>query len=79
MKNKEMPTIDDEFVKDISEYDTLAEYREYLSKRLLKNAEKQAQSEFETEVARLVVEGAEIDVPNPRNIIWMDDWAFFNI
>ena len=61
---KEMPELDNEFAKDVSEFETLAEYKESVEKRLKEAAEKRAQREMENALIDKVAEGTEIDIPN---------------
>lgn len=63
IKVKELPAIDDEFAKDVSEFDTLEAYKEDLKKKLLETAEHQAQHETEDAVVNKAVENATIDIP----------------
>ncbi len=63
IKVKEVPELDDEFAKDVSEFDTLAEYKEDLRQAKLESAEKAAESTFENNALRAAVDNAEIDLP----------------
>ncbi len=63
VKQKELPKIDDEFAQDVSEFDTLEEYKESIQKRLTERAEEQAKSATEKNVLAEVVKNAEIDLP----------------
>jgi trigger factor len=63
IKVKEVPQIDDEFVKDVSEFDTLEEYKADIRKKLTESAEHKAKHETEDEVIKKVVENAKIDIP----------------
>jgi len=63
IKVKELPEIDDEFAKDVSEFDTLAEYKEDLKKQLTEREEKRIARERENNVIRKVVENAKVDIP----------------
>jgi len=63
IKVKELPTLDDEFAKDISEFETLAEYKEDLKKKLLHNAEHRAEHETEDKVVEKAVENAVAEIP----------------
>ena len=63
IKIKEMPVIDDEFAKDVSEFDSLEAYKEDLKKKLIENAEHKAKHETEDSVISKVVENATVDVP----------------
>ena len=61
---EELPDVDDEFVKDISEFDTLEEYKADLYERLLKAANASADAEFEDNLLAQLVEDSEIDIPH---------------
>jgi len=63
IKVKELPVLDDEFAKDISEFETLAEYKEDLKKKLIHDAEHKAEHETEDGVIEKVVENAVVDIP----------------
>ncbi len=61
---KEMPEIDDEFAKDVSEFETLADYKADVEKKLIDNAEKRAAREMENALIDKVADNTEIDIPN---------------
>ena len=63
VKKKELPALDDEFVKEISEFDTLAEYKADVKNKLMKDAEDRADREFEDALVQAVVDNAEVEVP----------------
>jgi len=63
IKVKELPALDDEFAKDVSEYDTLDEYKESVRQKLLETAEANAKREIEDNVINKVVENASVDIP----------------
>lgn len=63
VKVKELPVIDDEFAKDVSEFDTLEEYKESIRKKLTEAAEHKAKHELEDKVVAKVVENAQVDIP----------------
>lgn len=63
VKFREMPVLDDDFAKDVSEFDTLAEYKDSLRKKLEESAENRAKGAFEDNVIKAVVNNATIDVP----------------
>ncbi len=63
IKVKELPEIDDDFVKDVSEFDTLDEYKADIMKKQTEQAEKAAQDAFENEVVKVVSENAKVDIP----------------
>lgn len=64
VQKEELPALDDEFAKDVSEYDTLEELREAKRKELLEQAEKDAKVEKENEVVRKAVENAKVEIPD---------------
>lgn len=63
IKEKELPELDDEFAKDVSEFDTLEELRNDTMNKLQKQAEAKMKAEQENKVIEKVVEGCEIDIP----------------
>jgi trigger factor len=64
IKLKELPVADDEFAKDVSEFDTLAEYKESLRKKLVEDAEHKAKHQTENNVISKAVENATVDIPH---------------
>ncbi|MBR6951518.1 MAG: trigger factor [Oscillospiraceae bacterium] len=64
IKSQVLPEVDDEFVKDVSEFDTVAEYRESLKKDLTMNREASAQTTFENNVMDKLVESVEGEIPD---------------
>ena len=63
IKIKELPEIDDEFAKDVSEFDTLKELKADVKKKLTEENEKRAKFEMEEEAVKTVVEATTIDIP----------------
>ena len=63
VKVKELPTVDDEFVKEISEFDTLAEYKADVKAQLTKEAQEKADRDFEDEVVEKIVDSSKVEVP----------------
>lgn len=63
IKFRELPAADDDFAKDVSEFDTLKEYKDSLKAKLLETAVKNADLEFEESVVNAVVEEAEVEIP----------------
>lgn len=63
IKEKELPVLDDEFAKDVSEFDTLEEYKESIRERLEKQAKEQERIELRNRVIEKVVELSKIDLP----------------
>jgi trigger factor len=64
IKSQVLPEADDEFVKDVSEFDTMAEYRDSLKAKILETKETNAQSEFENNVMDKLVESVQGDIPD---------------
>jgi len=64
IKKKELPVVDDEFVKDVSEFDTLDEYKKDLEKNLLDRREKAADSDVENQLVDAVVEKVVAEIPD---------------
>ena len=60
----QMPEMDDEFAKDVSEFDTLEELKADIRAKALEKAEKNAQNSFETACVDKAAENATVDVPN---------------
>ena len=65
MKKKELPVLDDEFAKDISEFETLKEYTENVKEKLVKSKEITAKAERETKSIAKLVENVEVEIPEP--------------
>ncbi len=63
IKKKVLPEIDDEFAKDVSEFDTLEEYKSDVKKKLIETAEKEAEDNIRENILKKVVENAKIDIP----------------
>ena len=64
IKKKELPAVDDEFVKDVSEFDTLEEYRKDLEKTLLDRKEKAADADVENQIVDAVIEKTVAEIPD---------------
>ena len=60
---KELPAADDEFAKDVSEYDTLEEFKASIRKNMEESAEKQAELEVENTLVDQLVATLEGDIP----------------
>lgn len=63
VKEKEMPEIDDEFAQDVSEFDTLEEYKASIRERLEKAAKERADQAVKSNVIAEVVKTAKVDLP----------------
>ena len=67
IKVKELPELDDEFAKNVSEFDTLDELKADLKKQISERKEKDAKVDFENQVLEQVVENMEVEVPECMN------------
>ena len=65
IKKKELPELDDEFAKDASEFDTLAEYKEDLKKKLEEKKKTDAEYEKEARAMAKLAEQVEVEIPAP--------------
>jgi len=65
IKFEELPEADDAFAKDVSEFDTLAEYKADLKAKMVKRNEEKADREFENALAELVMEKLVAEIPEP--------------
>lgn len=63
IKVKELPELDDEFAQDVSEFDTLAEYREDVRKKLGETKEEEARRTKEDEAIKKIVDKSSMEIP----------------
>ncbi|MCI9251235.1 MAG: trigger factor [Lachnospiraceae bacterium] len=63
IKVKELPDADDEFVKDVSEFDTMEEYRADLKKKIEDRKAADAKAKKEDAVIEKIIEGAQMEIP----------------
>ncbi len=79
VKESQAPEVDDEFAKDVSEFDTLADFRKDLGEKLQQRKEAQAKSDFENAVLEQLVENMECEIPDGMVEVQtdrlMDDYA----
>ena len=64
VKVKEVPAVDDEFAKDVSEFDTLEELKADTRKKLVEDREAAAQRAFEDALMQKVADGIQADIPD---------------
>ena len=60
---KELPELDDDFAKDVSEFDTLAEYKEHVKTNLVERKENEAKRAKEDAAVDKAIENAQMDIP----------------
>ena len=63
VKYKELPELDDDFAKDVSEYDTLDELKASIRKNIEENNQKQADQQVENDLIEQVVNGMTAEIP----------------
>ena len=64
VKAKELPEVDDEFAKDVSEFDTLADFKKDLGEKLKERRETQNQRDFEAALMEQVMDNMEVEIPD---------------
>ena len=64
IKKKELPELDDEFAKDVSEFDTLEELKKSIKDRIEKDNEQKQKYETEDAVIKAVCENVKVDIPS---------------
>ena len=64
IKKKEMPTLDDEFAKDVSEFDTLKELKASIKEKIEEENKNKAKYETEDAAVKAVCDNVEIDIPS---------------
>lgn len=79
IKEKQLPELNDEFAGEVSEFETLAEYREDIRKKLAEEKEKQAKNEKEDAVVEAIIANAQMEIPDAmvesRQRQMVDDFA----
>ena len=65
IKFEELPTLDDEFAKDVSEFDTLDEYKADIKSKMVKRNEEKAEREIENALAEALIEKLVCEIPEP--------------
>lgn len=63
IKTKELPELDDDFAQDVSEFDTLAEYKEDVKKRLTEQKENEAKRTKEDEAIQKIIDKSTMEIP----------------
>ena len=79
IKVKELPKLDDDFAQDVSEFDTLDEYKDSIKATIKENKEKDLKVAKENEIIDKIIEDAKMDIPEPmiesQIRIMADDFA----
>ena len=63
IKVKELPELDDDFAQDVSDFDTLDEYKADVEKKILENKENQIKREQEDQIIEKIIEKAQMEIP----------------
>ncbi len=63
IKVKELPELDDDFAQDVSEFDTLDEYKESIKATIKEGKEKELKVAKENEIIEKIIEGATMEIP----------------
>ena len=63
IRAKELPELNDEFVQDVSEFDTMAEYREDVKKKLVERKENAAKGTKEDEAIQKIIDKSKMEIP----------------
>ncbi|MEG0584890.1 MAG: trigger factor [Christensenellaceae bacterium] len=64
VKEKELPEIDDDFAQDVSEFETLADYKKDIKKKLKDEAELRSKAEVENQLLEAVANDITVDIPD---------------
>lgn len=64
IKRKELPVLDDEFAKDVSEFDTLDAYKDSIREKLQSDREKAAESDVENQIVEALIEKVQGEIPD---------------
>lgn len=64
LKEKQLPDLDDEFAKDVSEFDTFIEYRESIKQKILLKKQADADAAFEDALMDKIVEAMDVQLPD---------------
>lgn len=72
IKKKEVPELNDEFVKDVSEFDTVEKYRESVRKRLEDANNSRARTERENKLIENISEATEVEIPDAMVMTQID-------
>ena len=65
LKSEELPALDDEFAKDVSEFDTLDEYKADIKSKMEKRNESKAEADVENALAEALMEKLVAEIPEP--------------
>ncbi len=75
VKSKEYPELDDEFAKDVSEFDTLEELKNATKEKLVENAQKRAQRDQEEVIIDEVLKKVKVEIPQAMIDNQLEDYV----
>lgn len=64
VKEKQLPELDDEFASEVSEFETLAEYKENIKQKLMDKKETEAKNKKEDAVIQAIIDDSDMEVPD---------------
>ena len=73
VKEPELPELDDELAKDISDYETIAEYRDHVREELEKEFTEQQESDYATRLMKAAVDNMTVEIPEPMILAKLDE------
>ncbi len=76
VKTKELPELDDEFAKDVSEFDTLKEYKEDLRQKMQEGADKDAEVMCQNSLFEALIDSMEADIPKEMYAARVDEMMY---
>ncbi|MFT4146375.1 MAG: trigger factor [Mobilitalea sp.] len=75
IKVKELPELDDDFAQDVSEFDTLDEYKESIKATIKESKEKELKTAKENEIVDKIIENSTMDIPEPMIKVQVNQMA----
>ena len=72
VKEHQAPVVDDEFAKDISEFETLEELKKDLGEKLMERRQEQAQNDFENAIMAQLIDNMEVTIPDAMIEVQLD-------
>ena len=64
IKEKQLPELNDEFAQDVSDFDTIAEYKDDLKKKIADRKSREAKAKQEDEAIAKIIEDSKMDIPD---------------
>lgn len=75
IRHIELPELDDDFAKDVSEFDTMAEYRADVKAKIEKRHESEADNKFEEQILDSLIEKLKADIPEAMFAVETDNFV----